>query len=45
MKHIMHFALQKAKPRNATKSLHSVQSEGDFAFKQMTLFVHYVGLI
>jgi hypothetical protein len=45
MKHIMHFAFQKAKARKATKSLHSVLSNGDFVIKQMTLFVHYVGLI
>jgi hypothetical protein len=45
MKHIMHFALQKAKPRNATKSLHLAQTGGDLAFKQVSLLRHYMGLI
>jgi hypothetical protein len=45
MKHIMHFALQKAKPRNASKSLYSIESKGDFVIKQMLLLGHYVGLI
>jgi hypothetical protein len=45
MKHNMHFALQKAKPRKAIKSIHSVQSNGEFAIKQIILLSHYVGLM
>jgi hypothetical protein len=41
----MHFALQKAKARNAIKSLITGLLDGAFVIKQMILLSHYEGLM